>query len=217
MLSAGTGAVSKSLSPRLETASSAHRRGPEFAGSSEQGRHTGEKGLTIRISIGCRVPREAVAPGRSDGDGDGQWHPPPLVRASGSRCAVGRGTFAGSAEAVEWFRKAAAQDYADAQFNLGFMYANGKGVPQSPFEAVRLYREAANKGHAGAQLFLGVAYALGIGVERDAVRAHMWISLSVDAGHPGAPEHLATLEKRLKKTQISEVRRLKQQWQESHS
>jgi uncharacterized protein len=30
------------------------------------------------------------------------------------------------AEAVKWFRKAAEQGYADAQYNLGLMYAYGK-------------------------------------------------------------------------------------------
>ncbi|MDL1959246.1 MAG: hypothetical protein LWX01_06035 [Deltaproteobacteria bacterium] len=35
------------------------------------------------------------------------------------------------AEAVKWFRKAAEQGYADAQFFLGLMYAQGEGVLQS--------------------------------------------------------------------------------------
>jgi TPR repeat protein len=33
-----------------------------------------------------------------------------------------------AAEAVKWYRKAAEQGYARAQFNLGLMYAEGKGV-----------------------------------------------------------------------------------------
>ena len=35
------------------------------------------------------------------------------------------------AKAVSWFRKAADQGDADAQFNLGLMYSNGQGVPQN--------------------------------------------------------------------------------------
>jgi len=35
------------------------------------------------------------------------------------------------AEAVRWFRKAAEQGDAQAQFNLGLMYVNGKGVRQN--------------------------------------------------------------------------------------
>ena len=33
-------------------------------------------------------------------------------------------------EAAAWYRQAAEQGHANAQFNLGWMYANGRGVPQ---------------------------------------------------------------------------------------
>jgi len=33
-------------------------------------------------------------------------------------------------QAVKWYTKAAEQGDADAQYNLGLMYANGQGVPQ---------------------------------------------------------------------------------------
>ena len=35
------------------------------------------------------------------------------------------------AAAVSWYRKAADQGNAKAQFNLGLMYGNGQGVPQN--------------------------------------------------------------------------------------
>ena len=38
-------------------------------------------------------------------------------------------------EAVRWYRLAADQEVAGAQFSLGIMYANGRGVPED--EAVR--------------------------------------------------------------------------------
>ena len=34
------------------------------------------------------------------------------------------------AQAVSWYRKAAQQGYAEAQYTLGWMYANGRGVPR---------------------------------------------------------------------------------------
>ena len=34
------------------------------------------------------------------------------------------------AQAVKWYRKAAEQGYANAQFNLGLMYTKVEGVPQ---------------------------------------------------------------------------------------
>ncbi len=39
------------------------------------------------------------------------------------------------AEAVGWWRKAAEQGMAEAQYNLGFMYGIGEGVPQNSVQA----------------------------------------------------------------------------------
>jgi len=41
----------------------------------------------------------------------------------------GRGVFQDDAEAVKWYRLAAEQGDANAQFNLGGMYEDGEGVP----------------------------------------------------------------------------------------
>ncbi len=54
------------------------------------------------------------------------------------------------AEAVKWYRLAAAQGNANAQLNLGFMYANGRGVLQDYTKAHALYNLAATKGDAMA-------------------------------------------------------------------
>ena len=46
-------------------------------------------------------------------------------------------------EAALWYRKAADQGHAAAQFALGVAYANGKGVGQSDEEAAFWYLKAA--------------------------------------------------------------------------
>jgi TPR repeat protein len=46
-------------------------------------------------------------------------------------------------EAVKWFRLAAEQGDASAQYNLGVMYTNGEGVPKDDVTAARWYRLAA--------------------------------------------------------------------------
>ena len=51
------------------------------------------------------------------------------------------------ATAMRMWRPLADQGVADAQFNLGFMYANGEGVPQDDAEAVKWYRKAAEQGN----------------------------------------------------------------------
>ncbi len=81
-------------------------------------------------------------------------------------------------EAARWYRLAADQGHATAQFNLGVMYFKGEGVPQDVAEAVRWYRLAADQGDASAQFNLGVMYAKGEGVPQDYVTAHMWANLA---------------------------------------
>ena len=49
-------------------------------------------------------------------------------------------------EAIKWYRLAAEQGNANAQYNLGLMYDNGEGVPQDYKEAVKWYRLAAEQG-----------------------------------------------------------------------
>jgi hypothetical protein len=62
--------------------------------------------------------------------------------------ALGRCLIAG--EVAGWFRLAAIQGHADAQFNLGGMFENGQGVAKDRAEAARWYRMAAAQGHAVA-------------------------------------------------------------------
>jgi hypothetical protein len=49
-------------------------------------------------------------------------------------------------EAVEWYRRAAEQGYASAQFNLGVMYAAGQGVRKDLVMAYILESLAAAQG-----------------------------------------------------------------------
>ncbi len=64
-------------------------------------------------------------------------------------------------QAVHWFTKSAEQGDADAQYNLGLMYAEGDGVPQDDKQAVHWFTKSAEQGDAGAQFSLGVMYAEG--------------------------------------------------------
>ena len=68
---------------------------------------------------------------------------------------------------------------ADAQYNLGVMYATGRGVTQDYAEAVRWYRLAAGQGDADAQYNLGVMYANGRGVSQDAAEAVRWYQADI--------------------------------------
>ena len=62
-------------------------------------------------------------------------------------------------EAVKWYRKAAEQNLAEAQYNLGIYYATGQGVAKDEVEAVKWWRKAAEQNIADAQCDLGRCYA----------------------------------------------------------
>ena len=54
------------------------------------------------------------------------------------------------AAAVTWWRKAADQGLASAQYNLGVMYANGQGVPQDYIQAHMWFNLATAQNDANA-------------------------------------------------------------------
>ena len=87
------------------------------------------------------------------------------------------------AEAVKWYRAAAEQGQAEAQFNLAGCYRNGWGVPKDEAEAVKWYRAVAEQGDVEAQSILGLGYLLntwGEGV--DLAEAEKWLRLAAEQG-----------------------------------
>src|SRR5579862_6791832 len=75
---------------------------------------------------------------------------------------------------------------ARAQFDIGFMHAQGWGVPRDLAEAIKWYRKAANQGLQVAQHFLGMAYAKGEGVQPDAAEAARWFARAATQGFSAA-------------------------------
>ena len=86
------------------------------------------------------------------------------------------------AEGLKWYRQAAEQGDAGAQYNLGVMYYYGEGVPEDDAEAVKWYRKAAEQGYADAQFTLAATYAMGRGVPEDDVAAYAWFSVAAASG-----------------------------------
>lgn len=62
------------------------------------------------------------------------------------------------ATAIRLFRDIAAEGDAAAQYNLGYMYANGMGVARDQAEALGWFRRSADLGDSDAQLAVGLAY-----------------------------------------------------------
>lgn len=95
------------------------------------------------------------------------------------------------AEAAEWYRKAAGQGNAVAQYFLGISYAAGEGVPQDLAEAARLWRMSAERGYSPAQFELGAAFQQGRGVARDHAEAVKWYRKAAEQDDLSAEYYLA--------------------------
>ena len=93
-------------------------------------------------------------------------------------------------EAVKWYRKAAEQGDAVAQYKLAWMYENGEGVTQDTAEAVRRWHKAAEQGYAFAQGNLGAVYNNGYGVTQDDAKAAKWYRKAAEQGDASAQSSL---------------------------
>ena len=111
-------------------------------------------------------------------------------------------------ESTRWYRKAAEQEHAEAQFWLGEAYRSGKGVVRNDAEAMSFYRKAAEQGQADAQLKLGEAYRLGhLGLRRNDIEAYIWYSVAEARDKDGfrGDRSLNELTARMTRVQIREA------------
>jgi TPR repeat protein len=95
--------------------------------------------------------------------------------------------------ALVQYQKAADQGNANAQYNLGVMYANGQGVAKDDAQAASWYRKAAEQGSALAQNNLGSMYRYGLGVTQNNAEAVKWYRKPADQGNAGAQFNLGVM------------------------
>ena len=110
-------------------------------------------------------------------------------------CALAHGVKQDYAQAIQWYRKAAAQGHARAQTILGYIYDKGEGVPQDHAQAVAWYRKAAEQGFTRAIYILGKKYEKGIGVARDRAEAVRLYQKAAGQGDKKAKKALQRLGK----------------------
>ena len=88
---------------------------------------------------------------------------------------------------VDWYKKAAEADNADAQYVLGELFLKGDGVKRSFPAAAQMFRRAAEKGNlARAQYALGLLYQRGLGVPKNDVEAVLWWQKAADQNFSAA-------------------------------
>lgn len=108
----------------------------------------------------------------------------------------------GDADAQFFLREDADKGVAAAQFQLGFMHANGRGVEKDEQAAIIWFRKAADQGNAAAQFQLGLMHAEGRGVAQDASEAKAWYQKAADQGNFAAKSKLWVLSNPLDKQNV---------------
>ncbi len=94
---------------------------------------------------------------------------------------------------VESIRAKAESGDADAQYNLGKLYAKGLGVKEDYKQAAKWYQAASDQSHAGALVALGELYEAGQGVPNDDAEAAKCYRRAADQGNAVGQYSLAVL------------------------
>ena len=86
------------------------------------------------------------------------------------------------AQALIWYRLAADQGNARAEYNLALAYQNGEAVPKDMAQAMAWYRKSADQGDPAAELNLAVVYDQGMGIPQDYAQAAYWYRKAAEQG-----------------------------------
>ena len=108
----------------------------------------------------------------------------------GNMYLAGRGVPQDDDEAERWYRRAAEQGLAAAQYELGLWSQHRR---QDHVEAIKWYRRAAEQGNRSAQNDLGLIYHLGWVVPHDYGEALKWYRRAAERGQASAQHNLGTM------------------------
>ena len=114
-------------------------------------------------------------------------------------------------------KKRADSGDADAQVNLGLLYAKGEGVPKDYAQVRQWYEKGAAQGHAGAQNNLGELYEFGHDVARNDVLAYMWYTIAAahsveDEWRDLAAENRDEIAGHMTSAQIADAKKRAREW-----
>ena len=139
----------------------------------------------------------------------------------GSMYQNGRGVSPDRNKAIEWYKKAAAQDNKKAvtrlkllqaneerfrkelvnvkngnkesQYKLGNMYTEGVGTNIDLAKAAEAYDKSAHQGYVKAEYKLGLVYYEGTGVKPSKRTAYKWFRQAADKDYPAAQYYLGKM------------------------
>ena len=177
--------------------------------AAEQGNAEAEFALGQMYSRGWGVPRDTADAMRwmqmaNAPDSDGPAMDWALIE--------GYGIQQDQEQAASWYRQAAEKGHAEAQFNLGRLYATGKGVKHDEEQSANWERASASQGYAPGQARLGTRYATGSGLDQDDRRAYFWLTLAFLHGEKSVEKLRASEAAKLKPAEVAEADQAAQNW-----
>lgn len=98
-----------------------------------------------------------------------------------------------TSDSLHAIRQAAQQGHAQAQYNLGCLYASGENLPRDTEQACYWYTQAAQQGYADAQYNLGCLYASGEEATRNTGQARYWFTQAARQNSADAQQALLEL------------------------
>jgi TPR repeat protein len=118
----------------------------------------------------------------------------PRAVANLAALSNGGGTPSDPVKARDLLAKAAEANSAEAQYQLGLMFAEGAGGPKDDVAARVLFEKAAAQGHPGAMVWMGAFAQLGRGGPEDASAAKAYYQKAAALGNEEAKERLKRLD-----------------------
>ena len=126
---------------------------------------------------------------------------------------VCKGVSQDKAEAVKWYRRAAEQGIAKAQFNLGVMYAKARAFPRQGGGGQMVSPRRQNRGMPKAQYNLGVMYDHGVGnfARQGEIERCKWYRRAAEQGIAEAQHNLGLMYDKLARA-FHKTRRKRSKW-----
>jgi TPR repeat protein len=93
-------------------------------------------------------------------------------------------------QALDWFRKAADQNYADAENEVGYAYRCGCGVGRDYAQALSWFRRAASHGNSNAETNIGFMAEKGWGQPQSYEVAFSWYYQAAEHGNAAAMDNI---------------------------
>jgi uncharacterized protein len=107
------------------------------------------------------------------------------------------------AQALEWFKRAAAQGHREARAHVASELLYGDERDRA--EARSMYRALAEEGHQASQARLGFLSKNGVGGEQDLIEAYKWFIIAAETGDAFSESQAKRLRRRLNSAQVAEA------------